>query len=117
MCGKKALLIASLAVVMMLGTSPAWSQSDCEKRCILNYNHTRYPSDQRICMESPSPGRCIKETMDNAKEYCRIGCAAGFKGENNSSRANRLPPDAIKVEPLSPKPPKGTPSSVIGHRD
>lgn len=107
---------AGLIAILLSGTSPAWSQSDCEKRCILNYNHTRYPSDQRICMDSPSPGRCIKETMNNAKEYCRIGCAAGFKGEDKSSRTNRLPADAIKVEPKPPKPAKGTPSSVTGDR-
>lgn len=113
---KKLTKFAGLIAILLFGSVPAWSQSDCEKRCVLNYNHTRYPSDQRICMESPSPGRCIKETMDNAKEYCRIGCAAGFKGEDKSSRTNRLPADAIKVEPKPPKPAKGTPSSVIGDR-
>lgn len=106
-----------VALISLYPAKTGWAhaQSDCEKRCALNYSHTRYPSDQRICRESPDPGRCIKETMDNVKEYCRIGCAAGFKGEDNTS-PNRLPKDAIKVEPPPPKPPKGTPSSATGHR-
>lgn len=65
-----------LLVAALFGPMSAWSQSDCEKQCLSNYQSTTYPGDQQMCMRSRAPGRCIDETIANARNYCRNACVS-----------------------------------------
>ncbi len=111
-------MIASFALRRLLlaaalfGPMSAWSQSGCENQCMADYRYHTYPIDQRGCMRTIAPGRCIEETIANAREYCRSRCAAGLAPPQREEIS--IPPGTIVPDSNRNPNPNRRPTDSVG---
>ena len=109
--------IVAAASNMLLQSAVALGQTtECEHRCVQNYNNTQYGRDIQICNHTNAVGRCIAEMWQNVKIYCAQKC----EDNPRSFEPQQLPLRDLQIErppaDSEREPRRSTPSAPGGPR-